>query len=369
MIKCKFISNGLDENINELKIASLYFDKIDVLVNNVITLNKDKNEENQFIIRGAHICLEREFDSAIKLLKSEQIAKPIESLDFRFQVDKNETEFFKEPNIIEQNLFLKTQEILSSHENNLFKVLKSNGNAKTISFEDEVKLIHKAFVNEIKIGSSVDFEFIHTYYSNLIFYNLKYLSDGEITLNTSSLIKKYFNEFYTLNKQNLNPSFNLHQPHLGVEAIKYFVPNVTTLEFHDIIELRYKLKSELECYRYFIDELNFKVERSEEESEAQEKINWYLDKKINPSILDLKSKILSSKLNLGEVFLDEIRNPSSYTPFLGNIFYNIPSHISLLISSGLIGSKAYLKWKKEKLNLQNNGVQYLLSINKKVKSK
>lgn len=95
-------------------------------------------------------------------------------------------------------------------------------------------------------------------------------------------------------------------------------------------------------------------------------INTYIDNNIQPSLIELKNKIIKSKINVAQNFLDEIKDYKSYTPLICSLFIGIPKQIALLLSLGLIGVKMILKWKNENIDIKNNGLYYLYDLKRRI---
>lgn len=367
MLKCSFVSNGLLDNLEELKVAALYYDKINLLDNIVYSVeNKAKGNDNNLVIENVYHCLENELIQEIEPLIKEGIIEIEISTEVRFvPAEPIEFEKFVQPSEVERSLFRRSQEIINKQGNKLWSIIDEKGQQKIV-ISDEVKRVHSTFLNELVPGSTLNLRFIEDYYSNLLFHILKFASEGKNVINTSSIIDKYFNDFYSQDiKPNTAEFEKLGKPELGSKAIKYFVPDVTTLNFYEILELRQKLKDELENYRFYVSELNESIVNDDRGIVPSDSIQFYLERKINPAIKDLANKISKSKLIVADRFISEIKEPKSYTPIVGSVFANIPAQISLLLSLGIISISTLLKWRQERLEFKNNGLYYLLRLRDK----
>jgi hypothetical protein len=193
--------------------------------------------------------------------------------------------------------------------------------------------------------------------------------EGYNILTTSKVINNYFTKYYLKSILKDNNIKKYPSNNLAVMTIKYFVPNVSDLSFEDILKIRYKAKDELIAYRTYMDDMNNKITGDLSQSEVYEYTNNIIENKIQPSITDLQRKISSANIRVGQTFLDEIKDISSYTPILGSLITNLPIQLSLLVSAGIISAKTLLKAKEEKNILKSNGLYYLYDLSSITKKK
>lgn len=242
MLKGKFISNCLSNNIDDIKFAALYYDEIDILKNYVYTYPKP-DKQNITKIRNVYECVSNEFIDNLKLLENEGIIHFYDFDDKRFIIlkDKNNIGYTTEYTTEYDNLMFNTvDEIMQKVGNKLFEV-KEIDDLKLFKFlSNEVEEVHNKYVNELKQGAIVDLQFITTYYANLILEMLKGINNGENIITSSQIIDTYFRDFYLKNNNKKYQIKNMNN--VGIETIKQLVPDVSMLSFEDILELRYQCK-------------------------------------------------------------------------------------------------------------------------------
>ncbi len=361
MLKGKFVSNCLEENVDDIKFAALYYDQIDILENNVYTVTKP-DADGYCYIRGATKCVDARFVKRIKLLEEEGIINFIVSKELRFlpadaSVDEEKISEF------DKKILDKSYEIMSKVGNQIFTSKDIDNQSVIVSFlSSEVKKVYETYLNLLTINAPLDFEFLNTYYSNLIFEMLMGIYKGENTITSSEVIDTYFRKYYIENSIEQKNTYAISNGNLGVKTIQQLVPNVSSLTFEEILEIRYKCNDELLSYRSLVSQMNEQLISTMEFEKISKDINAYVNTKIGSSLKELEQKILKSKISVGRYFIEGLKDIKSYTPFIASLFLNVPAQISSLLSLGLIGIGAYLKWKENNVDIKNNGLYYLYSI-------
>ncbi|MBR9847634.1 MAG: hypothetical protein GYB35_16725, partial [Algicola sp.] len=327
MIKTKFISNCTKNDLDAIKIASLYFDKVEI-VNNVLyhiepVAEEEQNEEKTIgIIKDITEFVQDDYKAHIKLLSDEGI------VDIISGEDKSKDELW---NTIDKT----TNEILSSEVEILFKefdIKKDNEGKKIssrLSISDEAKLIHSEFVGPLESGSKLDIGFIIQYYSGLLSSLLLHISNGEQCLTSSDILNNFLrfyannNKVNTLYKELKQEDVN---PNLIMNAIKLAVPNISKFPFDEILETRERANSELLEFRDELQTFQFNLQENYSLAEINFKASDIVKHKVNPSLIDLKRKIEGLNLSLPGTILEQFKEPKSYTPLLGTLVGGIPAH-------------------------------------------
>lgn len=362
MFTGKFVSNCMGNNIDDIKYAALYYDKVEILDNIVYTLTKP-NSERISTIRGVDDCIDDVFRDHLKMLESEGIVEYIISEDNRLMSLEDKNNNFCP---IDLELRLICARLMETAGNQIFDVISRDGQIMNCISNKEVIDIHSVFKNKLEVGSQIDIEFIHTYYENLIYYIIKFMYEGANVITTSKIVDQYFSQYYL---KGLSQIDNIKKPiskDLAVMTIKHFVPNVLSLSFEDILEIRHRAKDELLEYRYYMEEMNKKMVNEYQSAEICEYANNFIKTQIQPSVRNLQRKISSSKIRVVQTFLDEIKDVNSYTPLLASIFTKLPVQVSLLCSAGLISAKTLMKMKEEQYEIKNNGLYYIYDLTRRI---
>ena len=178
---------------------------------------------------------------------------------------------------------------------------------------------------------------------------------SDIELIDSALVFMRRNEYE--NRRKSIPTEN----NIALNALSIFIPNVQQMEIEDILELRYKLCDELSEMRYYIDNLTneFSVDNI-----TPDKIKFYLEKMINPSIKQLERKVSGLRMSTLQKFIHSFKDPKTYVPLLTTFFANIPTHIALAVSAGLITTDTALEYKKQVNEIKNDPLYFALKLKK-----
>lgn len=366
MIKTKYISNCTENDIDEIKIASLYFDKIEVINNVLLSIeplpdDQQNAEKNIGIIKGITHFVTDEYQKHIELLVSENI------VEIHSEINKNEDKLW---NTIEKT----TANLLASHSNFIFKEFNTKKDKKgriissTLQLTDEARRVHYDFIGPMEIGSKLDIDFLCKYYGSLLSSFLLHISNGDQCL-TSSYILNNFLKNCINNKKiiELNDEIKSKEvnPSLIMNALKLAVPNISKFPFDEVLETREKAKSELLEFRNELEILQFNLQENYSLSEINFKSSEIVKYKLNPSLVDLKRKILDLNLSLPKIILDEFKDPKSYAPLLGSLVGGIPTYITAMLSVGLISISTAYDYILKRKDVNRNGLYYLISLENK----
>lgn len=372
MFNTKFVSNCTLRSLDEIKLASLYYDSVDVLINEVVTTTKLEKEivngiEQYFCrVRGVHHCATDEFIDNLKLLEEEGVVRYEQSEDYTLaHADAVLQGNDDEPSDLMKLSMRNTSKLLHDNLDTLW-FFNGDGRERRLILNEEARQLHSLYVNELDVGSTLDFDFLHKYYSNAITYLLYYIMSSNNAITNSNLLNDFMRNHFlqSLKQGDLKYSMSKESsPSIAMEALRMYVPNVSSLSIEDILEVRYKLRDELVHFRKYSLELNKTVESNFSKEDIFTNTSKCVETMLVPAVNDLQAKFKETRLGITSNILDELKNPSSYAPLLGNIFMNIPAYATFMLSAGLITGKALLDYKKEISGLKQNGVYYLLKLN------
>jgi len=368
----KIFCNCSIEHLDEIKFMSLYFDSFEIIRNNIIETEPELDFSRNMDARISKIfvCVTDDFEKEIDILVNENIATYCDIKNPLITVYNKTSADDEIPreigNIILEDIYKLMDEYQVEgtfhseprHLESPPSIAESNK-----FFHYEGREIHSNFFDDlsrIRVGTKIYFNHVRDFYFNILFYILSNFALGHNTINTLSVIDEYMNKYYRkkTNKSNYSPAF------LGIEALKLFLPNVSTLNFNEILELRHNLKDELISYRHYMNELSDKLRNDLDVDENNNTISMYLEKKIEPAINELKNNIIKSKYSISSNFVKELKDPKSYVPFLASIFYDLPTQYAAFLSLGIISIQSLFDWKAYQTELKNNGLYYFLKIDK-----
>lgn len=338
-----FNSDINDRTADELKLLTLYYDKVNVVNDCIYTIESDK-EKNEIVTKDIPFIPES-FSNDYNLLINEGIL----SVTKRDETIKDD-QFAKE-----------ISKIVNSNHDYIFPIHPKNSD--TIVITEEVYSIMNNLLN-LSPGQPINKDVIWWYYSFKLNWSLKLLLDGHNCLTSSNNLNFLFEQLLKqLNFTNKKLDKSTYKKSLAVEAIKLKLPNPSMLNFEDILELKHKLKNELLEFSYVINSIEIKNKdffRSSELSDKDYSTIFYNEIQKPLKDLEIKLKNLNSKTYRG--LIESLKNPKSFAPLIGTVVASLPIQYTLLTSLGMIASQSYLQFKEEKREITNNGLYFLLKL-------
>lgn len=327
-----------NETIDEIKFLTLYYDKVSVINDKIYTIAKDEITGN--IAPKDISFLPESFEEEYRYLIDEGVLEIVNRKE-----DESDTDFD-----------LKYAKSISEFINNKFDYLFPMGE-NNIIISDEIKDIIKYTFNK---NSKIPLDLIWWFYAFKLKRSLKLLIEGERCLNSSPNLQYLFEEYISLNTQKAQ---YFESAILVKRAINMSLPSVDMLCFEDILELKLKLKDELECFSDAIKTIEFKYKHAPINVIQHIDYDIIFKQEIQNPYKDLHQKIRSLKRKTFMSFVDKAKNIKSYVPVIGSFVASIPLKYSLLFSMGLISLETYMEYKNRKEELDNNGLNYLIKLN------
>jgi hypothetical protein len=345
-----FNSNITPKSSNELKLLSLYYDKINV-VNDAVYSPKFETIDGEFKFTGVEDLqfIPKSFTTDYKLLIDENIISITEKDEN--QKGEKDNEFASE-----------ISKIVNSNQDIIFPKHPTEKDGRIIT--EEVYDVMKNMW-DFEWGKPIERDLVWWYYSIKLQWFLKLLINGENCLSSSDNLNTLFISFineYT--KSNSNLGVKGYSKSLALDALKISLPNPDSLSFEDILEMKLKLKDELGLFYQTINSIEVKnkqlFDSDIQNNEYQSIFHNEIQKPL--SDLEIKMKNLNSKTFRG--FIDKMQNPKSYVPLVGTVVASMPIQYGILCSLGINAGQSYLEYKEEKREVSNNGLYFLLKVKK-----
>lgn len=254
---------------------------------------------------------------------------------------------------------------ISKYQNDFFNVIDSENyqipNNEPISFY--LNCITDSLTNccDIKklFPNYYYFSMFHLFISAL--FNL--YRNNNIATNCSFLNNFIYHYYHDNVHQNQKAFINNY---IAKECLKILLPNFSSLNIDDILELKNKTNDELlELQSYIkdfsISSLKYDINTSDFNVLSQE-----IQFKLNKSVNSFKRKCQNMKYDIAQKIIIDIKNPLSYSPLLLSVFQNIPAHIELLASLSLISSNALFEYLKKSNELRSDPLYFTYRISKYV---
>lgn len=333
---------------NEIKLLSLYYDKINI-VNDVVYSPKFEKVNGQFQFSGAEDLqfIPKSFTTEYKLLIDENL------ISITKRNEDSEDEYG-------QRFAERISHLLNASHDIIFPKHPTEKDGKIIT--EEVYDIMKNLLG-FEWGKPVEIDFIWWYYAFKLKWFLKLLIEGENCVSSSNNLNTLFAAFIKDSRQsNIELGANGYKKSLALDALKIRLPNPDLLSFEDILELKLSLKDELGLFYQTINVIEvrnkqlFGADLKDEEYEA------IFFSEIQKPLMDLENKMKNLSSKTFRKFVEKMQNPKTYVPLVGTVVASVPVHYALLTSFGMTAGMSYLEYKEEKKEISNNGLYFLLKL-------
>lgn len=355
--------NFNETSLDTLKYFLLYFDKIKIYIPNRIY----NFETNSFV----NIASDMNIFHQLNYLYKENL------ISFQDKIDNTDEEFhnmsLKILSLIANYCYgdllslLTTPEKIESqilkHQNEIFNAINS-GNYQIPDNELISFYLNCITDSDIKCSNIKKLYFKNYYFSMFdLFITTLFNLYRNNNIATNCFFLDNFIYHYYHGVVNQNPKIFINN-FIANECLKILLPNFSSLNIDDILELKNKTNDELlELQSYIKDfsvsSLKYDINTSDFNALSQE-----IQFKLNQSVNSFKRKCQSMKYDIAQKIINDIKNPLAYSPLLLSLFQDIPTHIELLASLSLISSNALLEYFKKSNKLKNNPLYFTYRLSK-----
>jgi hypothetical protein len=333
---------------NEIKLLTLYYDKINV-VNDAVYSPKFKTTNGKFEFDGSEALefISKTFRKDYKLLIDENII----SITKRDEDEKDE---------YEKKFSKKISDLVNFNHDLIFPVHPTENGGSIIT--EEVYDIMKSMV-DFEWGKPVDRDFIWWYYTFKTKWSLKILMEGGNCVSSSNNLNSLFSQLVKeLKISNKNLGTKGYNKSLALDALKLSLPNPDDLSLEDILELKHRLRDELALFSQTINSIEVKSKQLFDQDIKENEYEAVFFNEIQKPLTDLEIKMKNLKSRTFRKFIEKMQNPKSYVPLIGTVAASLPLEYTLLTSLGMATTQSFLEFKEEKQELKNNGLYFLLKI-------
>jgi hypothetical protein len=255
---------------------------------------------------------------------------------------------------IQDHLFLQGQEgILKSRFEELDTVAIGDSPCVEFSkedFEERLYLLvqgYFSFLTDISLSAS-------TRHSSPI------LTDSLVV---NELLQSYLAQDRLIKRYNVS---KLKTTFLTQEVLQEFLPGIKDAPIDEILEVRFKMRNELEAFRIAMSKLSSDIQSCPWNQEMGYELNKIIETKVKPSVHELKNALEQAKWKALERVFENLKNPATYVPLVGTLLSGVQPSIALLSSVGLASFKAIYDSLLEKRATKNaNGLVFLLKARRK----
>lgn len=329
---------------NELKLLSLYYEKINI-VNDAVYSPKF-SAEGKYIGVETLSFIPQSFEKDYKLLLNESIISII-SKDENIE-DEYATKFSEKISIV-----------VNSNNDLIFPNHPTEKDGKIIT-EEVYDIMHSLLGFEF--GKPVEVHFMWFYYAFKLKWLLKFLIEGKTCIGSNNLNQLFLAFVQTVQQENKELKTNGFAKSIALDAIKLSLPNPESLSFEDILELKYKLKDELGFFYQTIDDIEIRNKQHFNINMNPRVYDNIFYKEIEKPLNELKINMQNLKSRTFRNFIKEMQNPKTYIPLVGGFIPNVSIQYCILLSLGMAGGLSYLEYKEQFRKLTNNGLYFLLKL-------
>lgn len=360
-MKTALITPYTESSLCAVKIASLYFDEVELQQHTIIRVKR---------IIGSKGSTEEEYGIVRDIIKfvDDSYLKKIEPL-----LDEGIVKINDEPKLSEESYNL--EKCLSDFlRNNDHLILKISKSSDLVKVETEVhdREIHEQLLGPLDKGSFFFPNVILNYYSALFSDAIRLSSDGLPVVSSSPALYKILqaasDKKVLQNLQFDNSINNIITPKFAFDVIEALMLDVGDLEIDDVLEARNKLSDELLAFRSEMSRLQFEFEHEFGSEKILKDGRSIAKARLLPKIKDLERKVEKGHHQILKNLFSILRKPDPYVPMLGTSFAGLPVELSLLISLGIVSVEMAIDTIKAKQDINKNSLFYLMKLRQKAKS-
>ncbi|AIM36733.1 hypothetical protein KO02_08475 [Sphingobacterium sp. ML3W] len=336
------------KSINEIKLLTLYYDKINI-VNDTVYSPKFSQANGKFEFDGVEDLqfIPKTFTTDYKVLIDENVIAITESSE------SIEDEF-------EKGFASKISEIVNSSHDLIFPFHPTKRDSKIIT--EEVYEIMKHMWG-FEWGKPVESDLIWWYYSLKLKCFVKLLIEGKTCLSSSNNLNTLFAKFIQQSaKSNVDLRTQGSTKSLALDALKISLPNPDILSFDDLLELKLKLKDELGLFYQTINTIEVNNMQLYNTGLKDNEYQSIFFNEIQKPLIELENKMKNLSSKTFRKFIERMQNPKSYVPLIGTVVASMPIQYALLSSLGMTAGMTILEYKEQKRELESNGLYFLLKL-------
>ncbi len=238
---------------------------------------------------------------------------------------------------------------------------KDSGSVIKIS-DAEATALHEQHFGPFHEGKLLYPNFLFEYYAVLLGDLLDAMGSGRSTVSSSSVLSDYLRYAYAKSQVPRDSQVLQHESASSIlDILKLNVPDVSSLSFEEVLDIRSATRDELLGFQYEMDKLSQELTGNLAATDLV-RFGDELTGRTRWALNQLESKIRSSNLGVLRRLFERILSPKSYVPLLATITADLPKHLALLASLGLISVATSLDLAAERAKVSENGFFYLFQL-------
>ncbi len=368
-----FVAPFTETAVDALKLAALYFDRIVIDEKALLhmtpqeTITVPGTEDTHIKIGRLRAKLkmpDEGFLKAISVLLQAGVVTvaPAQSRDNRISGDEWGT--------ISQNIF----RLFDENPGLLFNLLhqkREKDDKVFLVVPPEVDDLHRRYIGSIGEGGELrqfNHQFIRAYYAMLLSDLYAHAFIGNIPLTCSPLLREFAHQVYAQKaaRQDSRHGGSVAGaiPYIAQDVLRLFLPDVSSLACEDILEIRESLQEQLLRFREELGRITYDAVTEAQGARSQTKLDEIIRYRVKPCVEDFEKKARGSSARVLRLFLEALKRPASYVPFLGSLFQQIPAQVAFLLSLGIVVGETAEKYLSELKEVKQNGLYYLIDLSR-----
>jgi hypothetical protein len=305
---------------NEIKLLALYYDKINI-VDDLVISGKLEKIDSKFQNVGS-----QDFPFIPKSFK----------LDYKLLIDEGlisiDNEWGSGRNDYKDALQQKASEMIYYSYDIIFP---KHPQTNIPEVTEEVYNIIKHIV-DFEWGQSIPEDFLFWYYSVKLRWLVQLLIEGKNCIGSNDNLNYLFTSFIrNADKAIIEAGMTGFSRSLAVDALKIGLPNPDVLTIEDILELKVKLKDELGLFYQTVNEIEVKHKLLFDGNIKQKEYQAIFFSEIQRPLLELETKMKNLKSKTFRQFVDKMKDYKTYVPMVGTVVASLPMQYAVLASLGM----------------------------------
>ena len=365
MLEISLISPLVDPSLDALKIAALYFDK--VTIPSTAVLQFDVFSGNASYFRRAIDLPDQEFRQAVRPLVDEGLLEfvPVATLNDTLGMEGWKAVSARLKHFIDAASPMMLGDL---HDNE-----PSSGSK--LAVPPELLTICQRYLRHPQDDRKfvVHTGFVVSYYGALFATLLSQLLSGHLPITASPLLSTVAHKLVSADESSAAEkrlqNVDALMPHIAPEVLRLSVPDISHLDFGDILEIRERLSEGLADFRQELGEVTHaalgQARGAPDLAQLRDMVNY----RVQPAVGKLEKMVKGSSLRVLQHFFKALQNPAAYVPLLGSLFQQIPAQLAISLSFAFVSLETALEYFSQRKEIHDNGLMYLLHVANKARRK
>lgn len=261
--------------------------------------------------------------------------------------------------------------LLDKHVSSLFRIDRPKGEPDqriaSVEMNAETFQVHERYFGPLRAaGHTFHYGLLLSYYSALLADVLANASFSNVPTTESQVLNALIQQ---AGQDDAFQAFSEKMrrldgivPQIAQGLLRVSLPDICLFGFDDILDVRHHLSEVLHRFHEEVARLSFQAINEWVESDGNVNVNNVVRFRIQPFLDELERKAKGSKLRVLKLFLQALKNPKSYVPFVGSVLHQIPAQVAFFLSLGMMAVDTALDYFKDRQDINANGLYFLVGV-------